>query len=142
MLFPNARDALQLLQPEWRWSHFSIAELACRCGGKYCHGSYWHAPDFLDRLEHLRADIGRPLVINSGHRCDQWNAAVGGAPLSQHKTIAVDIALKGHDRQALLRASKRAGFTGFGLARTFLHLDRRTRPAQWFYKGSQDLWQI
>ncbi|MEM8921607.1 MAG: D-Ala-D-Ala carboxypeptidase family metallohydrolase, partial [Pseudomonadota bacterium] len=70
-----------------RWPHFHQAELACRCS-RFCGGEYWHDPDFLDALERLRALVGKPLVINSGHRCAQWNAAVGGAPLSMHKSIA------------------------------------------------------
>ena len=126
---------------DWRWPHFSIAELACRCRGRFCAGEYWHDPAFLDALETLRAEIRKPLVINSGHRCAQWNAAVGGAPASLHKTIAVDIALVGHDRHVLLAAAEQCGFTGLGLARTFLHLDRRGRPARWFYSGSRALWQ-
>ncbi|MEL6210487.1 MAG: D-Ala-D-Ala carboxypeptidase family metallohydrolase, partial [Pseudomonadota bacterium] len=76
----------------------------------------------------------------SGHRCDLWNAAVGGAPRSQHKKIAADIALAGHDRHKLKAAAERAGFSGLGLARTFLHVDRRCGPAQWFYKGSEAVW--
>ena len=92
-------------------------------------------------LEGVRAEMGAPLLITSGHRCRGWNAAVGGAPLSQHKSIAADVVLSGHDRFALLAAAERAGFTGFGLARTFLHIDRRARPARWFYPGSEALWK-
>ena len=126
----------------WRWPHFSPRELACRCGGWFCEGAYWHDPDFLDALEALRACAGRALVINSGHRCAAWNAHVGGAAHSQHKAIAVDIALTGHDRHALLAAARRLGFTGTGLGKTFLHLDRRPVPASWFYPGSKTSWQI
>lgn len=108
----------------------------------FCEGEYWHDPAFLDALEDLRAKAGhRPLVITSAHRCPQWNAAVGGAPLSQHKTLAVDIALAGQDRFRLLSAARAAGFTGFGLARSFIHLDTRPSPARWFYPGSERLWQ-
>ncbi|MCI4646455.1 MAG: D-Ala-D-Ala carboxypeptidase family metallohydrolase [Hyphomonadaceae bacterium] len=140
MLYASSADALAQIQI-WRWPHFSIAELACRCAGRFCGGEYWHAPDFLDALEGLRARIGAPLVLTSGHRCRLWNAAVGGAPASQHKHLAVDISLAGHDRQALLEAAIAGNFTGLGLARTFLHLDRRARPARWFYPGSRSLWQ-
>ena len=34
-----------------------------------------------------------------------------------------------------------AGFTGLGLARSFLHVDRRARPARWTYPGSKTLWK-
>lgn len=125
----------------WRWPHFSPRELACRCAGRFCRGEYWHDPDFLDALEALRAAAGRALVVNSGHRCELWNAHVGGAAHSLHKTIAADIALAGHDRFRLLRQAERLGFTGRGLGRTFLHLDRRAVPARWYYPGSKASWQ-
>lgn len=141
MLYRTVSQASLALGAGWRWPHFSVAELACRCGGRFCAGEYWHEPVFLDALERLRALAGgRPLVINSGHRCLGWNAAVGGAPFSQHKQIAADVSLTGRDRFALLAAAETCGFTGVGLARSFLHIDRRARPARWYYSGSERLW--
>ncbi|WP_373008662.1 D-Ala-D-Ala carboxypeptidase family metallohydrolase [Hyphomonas sp.] len=125
----------------WHRPHFSPRELACRCGGHLCHGEYWHDEGFLDALEALRAAIGRPLVVNSGHRCEQWNASVGGARQSMRRTIAVDLTLTGHDRFALLTAAERLGFSGTGLARTFIHLDRRAVPTRWYYRRSAASWQ-
>ena len=118
-----------------------LSELACRCRGRFCKAEYWHAPEFLDALEALRVKVGRPLILNSGHRCAQWNAFVGGAPASMHKTLAADISLAGHDRQALLRSARETGFTGLGFGRSFLHVDRRKRPAHWYYHGSRTLWE-
>jgi zinc D-Ala-D-Ala carboxypeptidase len=125
----------------WRWPHFSPRELSCKCNGKFCDGEYWHAPEFLDALEALRVGVGRPLIVNSGHRCDRWNAEIGGASHSMHKQIAVDIALEGLDRFGLLAAAEGLGFTGIGLGRNFLHLDRRATSARWYYKRSRALWQ-
>jgi len=141
MLFARGSEAVAALAGQWRWPHFSVAELACKCGGRFCDGAYWHAPDFLDGLEAMRVRVGRPLVINSGHRCAQWNAAVGGAALSRHKQIAADISLRGHDRFRLRSAAQAAGFAGLGLARSFLHVDCRAWPATWYYQGSESLWQ-
>lgn len=126
---------------EWdrkRWPNFSPAELACQCGGRFCRGEYVHSDDFVDALQGMRARIGKPISINSAHRCSQWNAAVGGAPLSQHKAIAVDISLAGQDPRALLTTARAEGFTGFGFHSGFLHLDRRIRPAVWTY-GARSL---
>ena len=142
MRYASASLANRELKSEWRWPNFSVVELACRCGGRFCDRAYWHDPDFLDCLQSLRDQIGQPLVINSAHRCPQWNAYVGGAPRSRHKQLAVDIALVGHDRSELYHKSRALGFTGLGLAQSFLHLDRRRQPATWFYPGSQTLWQI
>ena len=141
-MFRSVAAAEAALGRHWRWPHFRVGELACRCGGRFCGGEYWHDDAFLDGLEALRAAMGQPLVITSGHRCGQWNAAVGGAALSQHKQIAVDIAVAGHDRARLLSGARALGFTGLGLGRRFLHLDRRAVPAVWDYHGSAKQWQI
>lgn len=45
---------------------------------------------------------------------------MGGVEHSMHKQIAVDIALDGHDRFALLAVADSLGFTGIGLCRNFL----------------------
>jgi len=140
-LFPSVSAAEAAIGGDWCWPHFTITELACRCAGRFCRGEYWHDPAFLDALEALRREVGRVLIITSGHRCDQWNAAIGGAPRSQHKQIAADIWLSGHDRHALLSSAEAAGFTGIGRGKTFIHLDRRAVPARWYYKGSAEIWQ-
>ena len=142
MRFASATHAQYHLSSLWRWPNFSVAELACRCGGRFCARAYWHDPAFLDQLQALRNQIGKPLIVNSAHRCRQWNAVVGGAPRSRHKQLSVDIALAGHDRGVLYHISRALGFTGLGLAQSFLHLDRRGQPATWFYPGSKILWQI
>ena len=140
MFYPNPESAVRALSAHWRWPHFSVREFSCRCGGRFCSGQYWHDAEFLDALQDMRARAGGPLVLTSGHRCAGWNAAVGGAPLSRHKQIAADIQIAGHSREALLDAAIGAGFTGLGLGRSFLHVDRRARPARWYYPGSERLW--
>jgi len=136
MLFPSCHAAEEMIAGDWAWPHFSITELCCKCQGRFCKGEYWHDPGFLDGLEHMRAQLGRPLIITSGHRCALWNAAIGGAPRSWHKFLATDLSLWRQDRAALFQAALQAGFTGLGQARTFLHIDRRPYPARWTYKRS------
>ena len=124
------------VQNNWPWENFSRAEMGCRhCGQTY------HWPEFMDRLQHARDQVGRPFRIISAHRCSLHNARVGGAPLSQHLKLAVDIALVGHDKGVLYGALKTVGFRGFGFYVSFIHADLgRTR--QWY--GSQkakELWQ-
>jgi len=147
-LHPNWR----LLDPAaWRWPHFSLRELGCKCAGRYCQGEYYHDTLFLDRLEALRAAVGRPLRINSGRRCPLHNAAVKGASASQHRLrIGVDINVAGWpaaDRRKLLVAIHALGFGGIGYGLRFLHLDPRPmkangRPAQWDYqKGGMAQWK-
>ena len=116
---------------EWdsaRWPHFTPHELACHCCGEMCV-----SPDALDALERLHVAMNAPLVVNSGHRCALHHVRVGGAPLSQHKQLAFDISVAGHDAAQLARAARDSGFRGFGYGQTFLHLDTRAHPARWFY---------
>lgn len=43
-------------------------------------------------LDRLRGEWGRPIIVTSGYRCKELNAAVGGARNSQHlKGQATDI---------------------------------------------------
>lgn len=117
-----------------RWPNFSPHELACPCCGEICVRD-----DALDAIQRLRTAMGVPLIIDSGHRCAIHNAMVGGAPLSQHKTLAFDVRLAGHDPMRLQKTARAAGFTGFGYGQTFLHVDTRPlaawrkHPAFWFY---------
>lgn len=127
--------------------NFTRAELSCPRTGEY-----YHDPEFLWRLERMRELNGNtPLIINSAHRSALHNAAVRGAPLSQHKKMAVDIRLNGHSPGRLRRAAIEAGFLGIGLANTFIHVDLRRpiegrvfprdRITQWFYgPSSEEFW--
>jgi zinc D-Ala-D-Ala carboxypeptidase len=118
-----------------RWPSFSPGEFDCKGSGEY-----WHDPRALDMLQAMRSAIGKPLVINSGHRSAAHNARVGGVPNSQHRRWAVDISTDGHDRRELVRAAIAAGFTGIGFGATFLHLDPRSKPVAWPYSGSMASW--
>ena len=121
----------------WNWPDFDPSEFACRhCGATY----YW--PEFLDRLQMARSEVGRPFIILSGHRCSLHNARIGGAPLSQHLKLAVDISAVGHSRRRLLTACHTAGFTGFGFYHTFLHIDLGGPRQWWPDEKARQLWQI
>ena len=118
-----------------RWHSFSPRELACKGSGEY-----WHDQLALDRLQNMRNRVGKPLVINSGHRSAAHNARVGGVPNSQHRKWAVDISTDGHDRRQLVMEAIKVGFTGIGFGANFLHLDPRPTPVCWPYSGSMAPW--
>jgi len=120
----------------WEWNNFSPDEpnLACPCCGQF----YYDIVS-MDCLQTAREIIDKPIRINSGHRCAIHNARVGGVPLSQHKKIAFDINLLGHDRYEVFEACKKAGFGSFGFYKTFLHVDIRSNR-NWFGKGAKGLW--
>jgi hypothetical protein len=67
-------------------AHFSFADLACRCGGKYSDcPRIWVIRPLLASLETLRVKAyPRGMRIVSGCRCVHHNTDVQGAPTSQH----------------------------------------------------------
>jgi hypothetical protein len=114
-----------------RWPNFTPQELACKCGGRYrlgCQGQYFHDVVFLDNLQELRRLEDCALYLTSACRCDWRNGRVGGADKSEHKLrIAGDIRLAGHDPVRLARNAAKAGFTGIGFGKSFLHVDNRPK---------------
>jgi hypothetical protein len=131
MITPHFSD---VAQQEWDWANFSPKELSC-----VCCGEYFSDGDAINRLQYARNIVGEPFKLNSAHRCGIHNARVGGAPRSQHKKLAFDVAVGRHDRRELLRSLQKAGFTTFGYYRSFIHTD--TRPNRiWYSKGAKALW--
>ena len=141
--------------------HFTSEELACKCGCGFGSTPGDYAPDFLEYLEIVRLIYGRPIHPSSGARCHDHNAAVGGVNLSAHtRAAAGDLAASnGYDRSGLavahflaiavirgrleldaaiaLAAELAAHGGGFGIAKTFVHLDidaHLPRPSAWGYK--------
>ncbi len=126
--------------------NFSRAEFACQCG---CSLADPH-PLLVTGLQEVRDIIGQPIIITSGCRCAEHNAAVGGVPDSQHLPhlsgycMAADIICPGATLAALLDvASLVPQFHNGGIGAYFqtanlrqpeswLHLDvRRDGPARW-----------
>jgi len=96
--------------------------------------------DFLDRLQQLRSRVGFPFQITSGYRCPDHNAAVSRTGRAGPHTTgqAVDIAVNGPQRFEIMAEFAKFGFTGVGIAKTFIHLDtlaadEAPRPTSWTY---------
>lgn len=88
-------------------------------------------------LDALRGILGHSIGINSGYRTPAHNKAVGGAPRSQHLDgNAFDVNTSGwtkEQRRNLIISARKLGFTGIGIAQTFLHVDMAPRTAAWIY---------
>lgn len=97
-------------------------------------------PRLVFALDALRGLIGKPMSISSGYRTKSHNKSVGGAPLSAHLTgEAVDVSwsnLSLEDKKELLETVRKLGFTGIGIAKSFVHLDIKPRIASWRYVPS------
>ncbi|KZD03066.1 YcbK family protein [Oceanibaculum pacificum] len=118
MTYKHWRD---VPERSWRWKNFSPAEIACRGTG-----SLRINEEALDKLQALRDQLGRPLIVRSAYRSPAHNRAVGGAPHSKHLDgTAFDIAMANHDPAAFEAAAREVGFLGFGLypRSGFMHVD-------------------
>lgn len=72
-----------------KYKYFKDTDGSCKCG---CGGNIHHNLYLL--LDTLREALNKPIKINSGFRCADYNKKVGGVNTSQHtKGEAVDISL-------------------------------------------------
>lgn len=62
------------------WNHFTEEEFSCNCG---C-GVNEIKSELIDRLETVRKIYGKPMRINSGHRCKVSNDKAGSSDTSSH----------------------------------------------------------
>jgi uncharacterized protein YcbK (DUF882 family) len=125
--------------------NFSLDELQCKCED-LCPGKKVEAFDTeaLYRLQALRDLYNKPMRISSGARCPKHNLSVGGvitsfhvvAPANGVKCKAYDIGTaSARERFILVQLAQRLGFTGIGIAETFVHVDTREgEPKLWSYK--------
>jgi zinc D-Ala-D-Ala carboxypeptidase len=108
--------------------HFMLYEFECPCCKRVII-------DFrlLDLLESLRERAGgRPVIVNSGYRCEEYNKKVGGVPRSYHLSgMAADIRIPGATPEEVLKHAYTTGFLGLGLYDTFCHLDIRYNLTRW-----------
>ena len=68
--------------------HFNLVEFECPCCARVIINKKG-----IEKLEKLRAETQRPIVITSGYRCSRHNREVKGHPFSLHQEgRAYDIA--------------------------------------------------
>jgi len=127
--------------------HFNIGEFKCSANGEVLINAEVIA--HIQRLEKFRVWYNRVMIVNSGYRTPEYNAAIGGAKESQHMLgLAADIALPMGEFSAYSKARKeeylqnvRKKWTelcnndglggGVGFYNTFFHLDSRKTAAFW-----------
>lgn len=110
---------------------FSLSEFDCKHTGENQMQS-----SFLKRIDDLRSECGFPFVITSGYRSPSHPIeAAKKVPGTHSQGIACDIRIRDSaQRYILLKKAFEHGFTGVGVAKTFIHLDTRpTTAAVWTY---------
>lgn len=81
----------------------------------------------------MRQKCGKPLIINSGYRCVEHNASVGGVKNSYHVLgEAADVAAPpGISPEELALIAEEAGADGIGVYTWGVHVDVRGYSARW-----------
>tara|TARA_R110000787_G_scaffold75756_2_gene167607 strand:- start:2363 stop:2740 length:378 start_codon:yes stop_codon:yes gene_type:complete len=111
--------------------YFTKAEFACKHTGKNeTKDSFIHS---LDQLRHV---CGFPFTITSGYRDKTHPEEIGKAVPGQHnRGVAADVRVTGGmQRRKIVEMAFVVGFTGIGVSKGFVHLDKRnTQPMLWSY---------
>lgn len=127
--------------------NFSWSEMSCKCGRCQGHPDSQEATDFFVQevgwLQTIRDAYGKPIHINSGYRCPDYNDShFSTGKNGPHTKGAFDVGIHGHDCWELVSIALKLGATGVGLDQRgdysgrFVHLDRlsgKTRPWIWTY---------
>ena len=91
--------------------------------------------DVIDNWEKVQGDLGFQVPVVSGFRDTLHNAKAGGAKHSQHisgNALDLDVSkLSVAERLKIIQSASAHGFTGIGVYRNSIHLDRRGSPAAW-----------
>lgn len=119
-------------------AHFKEEEFVCPCCGQVNMD-----PEFMNRLECLRAAWGHPILIvpGGGYRCQKYSRNAHSAHLEGR---AADPAIAPEDIYPFIRLAMSLGFTGIGVKNRHgkfqLHIDDaeeipgvRPRPWLWTY---------
>ena len=94
--------------------------------------------ELIFALDELREHCGFPFVITSGYRSpDHSIEKKKKTPGTHAQGIAADIAVQysGLQRYTIVKNAIKLGFTGIGVADTFVHVDIRATdtPVMWTY---------
>lgn len=116
---------------ELNLTYFSPKEFACKETGENNMDS-----EFLLRLDKLRGECGFPFRITSGYRSTEHSVErKKPRPGTHTKGIAADIACtNSFERYKIIEEALKLGFTGIGIAKSFVHVDtRKDLPRTWVY---------
>ena len=122
--------------------NFSRYEVQCSCG---C-GASWVSPKLLEKLQHVRDVVDKPMTITSGVRCEAFNSSIKGSLVSSHMPnedgmgLAVDIACTTSRARyemvdVAIKFFRRIGIAGEHSG-NFIHLDvdpNKTQDVIWTY---------
>jgi uncharacterized protein YcbK (DUF882 family) len=101
-------------------SYFKELEFKCPDCGKVIVSAW-----LIHLLNRVREAYEKPMIVNSGYRCEKYNKKIGGKENSAHRRgTAADIkCTNSADRYLMLLLAYEAGFRRIGVGSDFIHLD-------------------
>ncbi len=124
-------------------NNFSNREFKCRCGCDRYRPQVV-AKSLVWALQILRDHFKKPIIVHSGHRCEEYNRTIPGSKKTSQHIVgkAADIHIEGVDPRDIARAAseiKSFKNGGIGCYSWGVHLDIRKqnlgRPVCWATKG-------
>lgn len=119
--------------------NFKVKEFACHDGSD----EILIDTDLVEKLQSLRDYLGKPLIILSAYRTENYNKSCGGASNSYHlKGMACDVRCDGVKPEVMAVWCEFNGLGGVGLyinrQLPFVHMDVRATKYRWLNdSGSQ-----
>jgi zinc D-Ala-D-Ala carboxypeptidase len=122
---------------DWtKYPNFTESEFACKHTGKNAM-----KPEFMDKLQALRTEYGRPMTISSGYRHPSHPIERGKTISGEHSSgLACDVAVHGADAYRIIQLAIKHGFTRIGVQQKgtgrFIHLGMSKNlpnPTIWSY---------
>jgi uncharacterized protein YcbK (DUF882 family) len=130
MIFPKGSNARIT-------KDFKALEFDCVC--HRCDETHIEL-DLVVKLQLIRNETGKPVVIRSGYRCEAHNDELikEGYPAVKNSThmrgAAADIQVEGMSGEELEKVASQKGFKAIGVAENWVHLDIRTdKERRWRY---------
>jgi zinc D-Ala-D-Ala carboxypeptidase len=108
------------------YEFFSDKELTCQCG---CDQMLMD-PKFMAHIVEGRRALDFAFVVSSGYRCPEHNNKISSTGYNGPHTTgrAIDIRAGSRQKALIIDYFRDVGFSRFGVARSFIHLDDLTRP--------------
>ena len=132
-MFPKGIEEVERFIKEKEIKHFVAREFVCR----HC-GSVVIESRLIEVLEKLRLYLGKPVIITSAYRCEEYNRAIGGVENSAHvRGYAIDVkVIDSFTRFEAVNFLLSAGIKRIGIAEDFVHFDidpEKPSPRIWVY---------
>ena len=115
-------------------TNFRLKEFACKCSR--CSTTLLD-DTLVEILQKIRNHFGVAVNINSGYRCEEHNAKVGGSTTSHHmRGMAADIRVKGVEPRTVAQYAESIGVKRIGLYEgakegNFVHIGSATTKRFW-----------